>query len=99
MCYLPASFGANLPMSVLAIIVALLLEQWRPVDERRALHEALARGVAALERSLEGGASQGMLTWLLAVVPACVLAVALHGLLSAWSGLFGFLFDVSYNFV
>jgi len=81
-------------MSVLAIIVALLLEQWRPVDERRALHEALARGVAALERSLEGGASQGMLTWLLAVVPACVLAVALHGLLSAWSGLFGFLFDV-----
>ena len=72
-------------MSVLAIIVALLLEQWRPVGERRALREALARGAAALERGLGGGAPQGVLAWLLAVVPACVLAVALHAL--------------SYNFV
>ena len=81
-------------MHVLAIILALLLEQWRPVGERRALREALTRGVAALERSLGGGTSQGLLAWLLAVVPACVLAVVLHAALSAWSGLLGFLFDV-----
>jgi adenosylcobinamide-phosphate synthase len=81
-------------MHVLAIILALLLEQWRPVGERRALREALTRGAAALERSLGGGTSQGLLAWLLAVVPACVLAVVLHAALSAWSGLLGFLFDV-----
>lgn len=81
-------------MSVLAIIVALLLEQWRPVGERLALRRALARVTGALERNLGGGATQGGLAWLLVVVPAFVLAVALHALLSAWSGLLGLLFDI-----
>jgi adenosylcobinamide-phosphate synthase len=81
-------------MSVLAVIVALLLEQWRPVGERKALRDAFARVAGALERGLGGGASQGGLAWLLVIVPAFVLAVALHSLLSAWSTLLGFLFDV-----
>jgi len=93
-CYLPASFGGNPEMSVLAIILALLIEQWRPVGERRALRSMLARMAASLERSFGGGAPQGMLAWLVAVVPAVALAIALHALLSAWSGLLGFLFDV-----
>jgi len=82
-------------MSVLAIIVALLLEQWRPVGDRAALRAALARMVLGLERSLGGGgASQGAIAWLVAVVPAVVLTVLLHALLASWSGLLGFLFDV-----
>jgi len=81
-------------MSVLAIILALLIEQWRPVGERRALRSTLARIAGSLERSLGGGASQGTLAWLVAVVPAVAVAIVLHALLSAWSGLLGFLFDV-----
>jgi adenosylcobinamide-phosphate synthase len=54
----------------------------------------LARIAGDLERSLGGGTSQGTLAWLVAVVPAVVLAIVLHALLSAWSGLLGFLFDV-----
>ena len=82
-------------MSVLAIIAALLLEQWRPVGEHRALRDAFARAVRGLEGGLGGGgATQGMLAWLVAVVPAVLLAIALHGLLASWSGLLGFLFDV-----
>lgn len=95
MCYLPTSFVVDLLMSVLAIIVALLLEQWRPVGERGALRAALARMALGLERSLGGGgATQGSIAWLLAVVPLVLVAVALHALLSAWSALLGFLFDV-----
>jgi adenosylcobinamide-phosphate synthase len=82
-------------MSVLAIIVALLLEQWRPVGDRTALRAALARMVVGLERNLGvRGASQGAIAWLVAVVPAVVLTVVLHALLASWSGLLGFLFDV-----
>lgn len=82
-------------MSVLAIVVALLLEQWRPVGERRALRAALARWVLGLERGLGGGgAAQGVIAWLVAVVPAVAGTIALHALLASWSGLLGFLFDV-----
>ena len=82
-------------MSVLAIIVALLLEQWRPVGERRAMHAALTRVAVGIERGLGGGgASQGAVAWLLLVVPAVVIVIALHALLSSWSGLLGFLFEV-----
>lgn len=82
-------------MSVLAIIVALLLEQWRPVGERKGLRATLARTANALERSLNtGGSSQGAIAWLLAVVPAVVIAIGLHALLVSWSPLLGFIFDV-----
>lgn len=82
-------------MSVLAIIVALLLEQWRPVGERKGLRAALARTANSLERSLNtGGSSQGAIAWLLAVVPVVVIAIGLHALLSGWSALLGFIFDV-----
>jgi len=82
-------------MSVLAVIVALLLEQWRPVGERRALRSALERLALGLERSLGGGgAAQGAIAWVVAVASAFVIAIALHALLSTWSPLLGFLFDV-----
>jgi len=82
-------------MSVLAIIVALLLEQWRPVGERKGLRAAFARAANGLERSFDAGSSsQGAIAWLLAVGPAFVVAIVLHALLSGWSPLLGFAFDV-----
>ncbi|MDX1373955.1 MAG: CobD/CbiB family protein [Burkholderiales bacterium] len=82
-------------MSVLAIIVALLLEQWRPVGERRTLRTALGRMLRGLEQSLGSqGATQGAIAWLVAVLPAVVLVIVLDALLSAWSGLLALLFDV-----
>lgn len=82
-------------MSVLAIIVALLLEQWRPVGERKGLRAALARTANGLERSFNGSRpSQGAIAWLVGVVPAVAVAIGLHALLADWSPLLGFAFDV-----
>jgi len=83
-------------MSVLAIIAALLLEQWRSVGEHPMLRAAFARAVRGLDGGLAGGgATPGILAWLVGVVPAVLLTVALHALLASWSGLLGFLFDVA----
>lgn len=82
-------------MSVFAIIVALLIEQWRPVGERKELRAMLARLANGLERSFDAGsATQGTLAWLLLVVPAAALSIAVHAMLAEWSGLLAFAFDI-----
>ena len=62
-------------MSVLAIIAALLLEQWRPVGEHQMLRGAFARAVRALEGSL------GSRLWAQYSITACKYPVnrGLHG--------------------
>ena len=71
-------------MGVLAIIAALLLEQWRPIGDRKAW-AAFLMGVANwLETSFNAGEKRhGTVAWLVAVLPAALGAVALHYLL-AW---------------
>lgn len=57
-------------MSFLALVAALLLEQWRPLADRRAPHSLLERYTTLLDRLFSGGESrQGVLAWLVAVVP------------------------------
>ncbi len=64
-------------MSFLALVAALLLEQWRPLADRRYLFSAVASYAAFLERLFNAGeARQGVIAWLLAVVPP-VLGVGL----------------------
>jgi len=83
-------------MSVLAIIAALVIEQWRPLGERKGVSAALAAWAAWLERSFNGGERRhGTLAWLVAVVPPVAAAIVLHALLSAAGGLLALAFDVA----
>ncbi|HJS38323.1 MAG TPA: CobD/CbiB family protein [Burkholderiales bacterium] len=66
-------------MNVLAVVAALLLEQWRPVGDRRSYAAALAAWADWLERSFNAGESRhGLVAWLVAVVPVLVAASALY---------------------
>jgi adenosylcobinamide-phosphate synthase len=70
-------------MGVLAIIAALLLEQWRPLGDRKAYLAALAGLADRIERSFNAGdARHGAIAWLVAVLPPVAAALALYAL--AW---------------
>lgn len=82
-------------MSVLAIIAALLLEQWRPLGDRKSVGAALQGWSEWLERSFDAGESHhGRIAWLVAVLVPVAAVVALHELLESFSTLGALLFDV-----
>ena len=82
-------------MSVLAVIAALAIEQWRPLGDRKAVSGALLAWATWLERSFNGGERRhGVVAWLVAVVPALVAAVALHYALFAVSPLLALAFNI-----
>src|SRR6185295_16334647 len=61
-------------MAILAIIAALLLEQWRPLGDRKAVFAALAAWADWLERSFNAGeARHGVIAWLVAALPLYAL--------------------------
>ena len=83
-------------MSVLAIIAALVIEQWRPLGERKHLQGVLAGLAEWLERSFNGGERrQGAVAWLVGVVPVAVVAALVHEALRSVSGLAALLFDIA----
>ena len=83
-------------MSVLAIIAALLIEQWRPLGERPGVPAALAAWAGWLERSFNGGEFRhGIVAWVVAVVPPVALAMLLHALFAAAGWLFTVFFDIA----
>jgi adenosylcobinamide-phosphate synthase len=83
-------------MSVVAIIAALVIEQWRPIGERHGVPAALAAWAGWLERSFNGGERQhGITAWLVAILPPVLLAIVLHALLSAAGFLVALAFDIA----
>src|SRR5258706_1378252 len=75
-------------MSVLAITAALVIEQWRPLGERKALQGTLAAWASWLEQSFNGGERRhGTVAWLVAGLPPVVLAGLLHAVLYSVHGL------------
>lgn len=83
------------PMSFLSLTLALLLEQWRPLADRRALFAPLAAYADFLERQLNvGQPAPGALAWLAAVVPALAAAWFLYSAFYAVSPLLGLAFNV-----
>jgi adenosylcobinamide-phosphate synthase len=83
-------------MAILAIIAALLLEQWRPLGDRKAVFAALAGWADWLERSFNSGeARHGMIAWLIAVLAPVGAALALYALLFWISPLAALLLDVA----
>lgn len=66
-------------MSVLAIIAALLLEQWRPLGERKTYHALLSRWADWLEATFNAGESHhGRIAWLVAAAPLVLGSLALY---------------------
>jgi len=81
-------------MSVLAIVAALVLEQWRPLGERKAYVALLTRWSTWLEASFNAGESRhGTIAWLVAVLPPLVVAVAAYCLLLSASPLLAIAFN------
>src|SRR6266852_6803951 len=83
-------------MSVLAIIAALVVEQWRPLGDRKGVAAALAGWAAWLEQSFNGGERRhGMVAWLVAVLPPVLLAYALHAVLYSVHALLALAFNIA----
>jgi adenosylcobinamide-phosphate synthase len=83
-------------MSVFAIVAALVIEQWRPLGERRSVSATFNAWAASLERAFNGGERRhGMVAWLVAVLPPVVVAIVLHALLSAASGILALALDIA----
>jgi adenosylcobinamide-phosphate synthase len=83
-------------MSVLAIVAALLLEQWRAVDPGKGMQSVLSAGATWLEQSFNGGERRhGTVAWLVAVVPTVLLALGIHYLLLSVHFLLAAVFHVA----
>jgi adenosylcobinamide-phosphate synthase len=82
-------------MGVIAIIAALLLEQWRPLGDLKGYYAWLAGLAAWLERSFNASEGRnGALAWAVAVVPPVAAAVALHAVFYWISPLLALLFNI-----
>jgi len=69
-------------MGVIAIIAALVLEQWRPLGDRKVVFAALAGWADWLERSFNAGqARHGAIAWGIAVLAPVAAAGAAYALL------------------
>jgi adenosylcobinamide-phosphate synthase len=83
-------------MAVIAIIAALLLEQWRPLGDRKAVFQGLAGWSSWLERNFDAGERHhGRVAWLVAVLVPVAVAVALYHLLYSFSGFAALLLNVA----
>src|ERR1041384_8219219 len=82
-------------MSVLAIIAALVIEQWRPLGRTAPVHGMLGAWAGWLEQSFNGGERRhGVIAWLVAVLPAVAAAAALHFALKSVNGLLALAFNI-----
>jgi adenosylcobinamide-phosphate synthase len=87
-------------VSALAVIVALLLEQWRPLGERKAAFDALDAWAGWLERSFNAGEPRhGLIAWLVAVLLPLAASLALYALLAWLHPLLGLAFNVAVLYV
>src|SRR2546422_9399720 len=83
-------------MGVIAIIAALLIEQWRPLGDRRSVNEALGAWAGWLEQSFNGGERRhGIVAWLVAGIPAAAGGAVLHALFYALHPLLGAAFNIA----
>src|SRR6266513_1642644 len=83
-------------MGVIAIIAALLIEQWRPLGDRKSVNAALGAWAGWLEQSFNGGEPRhGTIAWLVAVVPAAVAGAGLHAVCYALHPLLALAFNLA----
>ncbi|HSU64715.1 MAG TPA: CobD/CbiB family protein [Burkholderiales bacterium] len=87
-------------MGVIAIIAALLIEQWRPLGDRKSVNEALGAWAGWLEQSFNGGEHRhGTIAWVVAVIPAAAAGAVLHALFYALHPLLALAFNIAALYV
>jgi adenosylcobinamide-phosphate synthase len=83
-------------MALISILLALALEQWRPLVDRRAIFAPLGAYASFLERKFNAGEKHhGVIAWLLAMLPILLAGWLIFSLLSAVHPLLGLLFNVA----
>ena len=83
-------------MGITAIVAALLLEQWRPLGNRKAVAAALAGWADWLENSFNAGeARHGTIAWTIAALVPVAAAAALYAVLLWINPLAALLLDVA----
>jgi len=83
-------------MGILAIVAALLLEQWRPLADRKAVHGALSGWADWLERTFNAGeARHGAVAWLIAALAPVAAAALLYAALYWASPLAALLLNIA----
>jgi len=82
-------------MSLISLIIALLLEQWRPLADRKYLVSRAERFANFLQQHFNAGERQhGVIAWMLGVVPVTLAAIAVYYLLHGLSPLLALAFNV-----
>jgi len=83
-------------MAFLSLVLALLLEQWRPLSDRRSLFVPVERYARFLERQFNAGETQhGTIAWLCAVLPAVLGSWLLYALFARASPLLALAFNIA----
>lgn len=83
-------------MALISLIVALLLEQWRPLSDRRTIHTALSQYAGYFEQQFNAGEKQhGVIAWMVAVLPMVLGAWLLYALLAHINPLLALAFNVA----
>jgi adenosylcobinamide-phosphate synthase len=83
-------------MSLLSLVAALLLEQWRPLADRRYLYSLLARYAGWFEGLFNAGeAQQGKVAWLVAVLPVVLAAWIVYAVANRANPVVALLFNVA----
>ena len=87
-------------MSFLSLILALLLEQWRPLVDRTRVFAPLKVYAQIVERQFNAGEHQhGVLSWLLIIVPVVGLTAALYALAVYINPFLALVFNVAVLYV
>jgi adenosylcobinamide-phosphate synthase len=82
-------------MSLISLIIALLLEQWRPLADRSFLISRVLQFVDFLQQHFNAGErAHGRIAWMLGVLPATLLAIAAYYLLYILSPFLALAFNV-----
>ena len=83
-------------MNLIAVVLALALEQWRAFRWRATFAQLFRRYARTLERRLNAGtAQQGIIAGVLALAPAVVLAAGGYWLLDQINGLLGLAWNIA----
>jgi adenosylcobinamide-phosphate synthase len=83
-------------MRILAIIAALLLEQWRSLGDRKAYFEVLSHWAGRLERAFNAGESRhGVIAWLIAVLLPLAAVLLVYAALLAISPVLALLLNIA----
>ena len=82
-------------MSLISLIVALLLEQWRPLADRRYFYMTALQYARYFEQKFNAGENQhGVIAWALAVVPPVLAVWLAHALLAKANPLLALAFNL-----